>query len=341
MGKHVIDAADGARLPRQPLQPPVRARGAAARRSSGSPTPEQVDRICRMAGGFRMGPFELMDLVGLDVGFAVSRVVLRAVLRRAALAAVAAGRAAGGRRPARPQDRRGLVRATRPAGRRPRAAGARRRRRARRDRGRGELAGRSRPRPRRGWDVAAPEEADGEVPALIVDCGDDDDSPLQGGPQLAAVRRRAARRAGPGRPEAGFHLLPPLGRLVELTAPPTTAPAALAAAERFFATLGMHAERVGDAPGLVLGRIVAQLVNEACFALGEGVGSRRRTSTPAWCSASTTRAGRWSGATRSAPTRCSALLDGAAGRVPRGALPPGAGARARRADRTQPLRRAG
>ena len=35
----------------------------------------------------------------------------------------------------------------------------------------------------------------------------------------------------------------------------------------------MHAERVGDAPGLVLGRIVAQLVNEACFAVGEGVGS--------------------------------------------------------------------
>ena len=26
-----------------------------------------------MAGGFRMGPFELMDLVGLDVGLAVSR----------------------------------------------------------------------------------------------------------------------------------------------------------------------------------------------------------------------------------------------------------------------------
>jgi 3-hydroxybutyryl-CoA dehydrogenase len=35
----------------------------------------------------------------------------------------------------------------------------------------------------------------------------------------------------------------------------------------------MVAERVGDAPGLVLGRIVAQLVNEACFAVGEGVGS--------------------------------------------------------------------
>ena len=36
-------------------------------------TPEQVDRICRLGGGFRMGPFELMDLVGIDVGFAVAQ----------------------------------------------------------------------------------------------------------------------------------------------------------------------------------------------------------------------------------------------------------------------------
>ena len=36
-------------------------------------TPEQVDRICRLGGGFRMGPFELMDLVGIDVGYAVAQ----------------------------------------------------------------------------------------------------------------------------------------------------------------------------------------------------------------------------------------------------------------------------
>ena len=35
----------------------------------------------------------------------------------------------------------------------------------------------------------------------------------------------------------------------------------------------MATERVGDAPGLVLGRIVSQLVNEAAFSVGEGVGS--------------------------------------------------------------------
>jgi 3-hydroxybutyryl-CoA dehydrogenase len=40
-----------------------------------------------------------------------------------------------------------------------------------------------------------------------------------------------------------------------------------------FAALGKRTAWVGDGPGLVLGRIVCQLVNEACFAVGEGVGS--------------------------------------------------------------------
>ncbi len=33
---------------------------------------ETVDRAVREAGGFRMGPFELMDLIGIDVNYAVS-----------------------------------------------------------------------------------------------------------------------------------------------------------------------------------------------------------------------------------------------------------------------------
>src|SRR5205085_1275886 len=32
-----------------------------------------IDRICRLEGGFRMGPFELSDLVGVDVGLDVAR----------------------------------------------------------------------------------------------------------------------------------------------------------------------------------------------------------------------------------------------------------------------------
>ncbi|HWX46080.1 MAG TPA: 3-hydroxyacyl-CoA dehydrogenase NAD-binding domain-containing protein [Solirubrobacteraceae bacterium] len=34
---------------------------------------ETIDRIVRLGGGFRMGPFELSDLVGVDTGFDVSR----------------------------------------------------------------------------------------------------------------------------------------------------------------------------------------------------------------------------------------------------------------------------
>ena len=74
---------------------------------------------------------------------------------------------------------------------------------------------------------------------------------------------------------AGFMLLPPLDapRLVELTRTRATPAETCERAEAFFAALGLHAEWVADAPGLVLGRIVSQLVNEAAFAIGEGVGS--------------------------------------------------------------------
>jgi 3-hydroxybutyryl-CoA dehydrogenase len=34
---------------------------------------EEIDRVYRLGGGFRMGPFELMDLIGVDVNFAVAR----------------------------------------------------------------------------------------------------------------------------------------------------------------------------------------------------------------------------------------------------------------------------
>ena len=73
----------------------------------------------------------------------------------------------------------------------------------------------------------------------------------------------------------GFNVLPPLTdrRLVELTRSPQSTPAAVEAAESFFQSLGYLTEWVGDGPGLVLGRIVCQLVNEAAFAIGEGVGS--------------------------------------------------------------------
>jgi 3-hydroxybutyryl-CoA dehydrogenase len=36
-------------------------------------SPVEIDRVCRIGGGFRMGPFELIDLIGLDVNLSVAR----------------------------------------------------------------------------------------------------------------------------------------------------------------------------------------------------------------------------------------------------------------------------
>jgi 3-hydroxybutyryl-CoA dehydrogenase len=44
----------------------------------GGATAEAIDRIMREAGNFRMGPFELMDLIGHDVNFAATESLYRA-----------------------------------------------------------------------------------------------------------------------------------------------------------------------------------------------------------------------------------------------------------------------
>jgi 3-hydroxybutyryl-CoA dehydrogenase len=41
----------------------------------GTATAEEIDRIVRLSGGFRMGPFELMDMIGIDVNYAVTKSV--------------------------------------------------------------------------------------------------------------------------------------------------------------------------------------------------------------------------------------------------------------------------
>jgi 3-hydroxybutyryl-CoA dehydrogenase len=38
-------------------------------------TPEQVDEAMRSIGNFKMGPFELMDLIGIDINFSVTKTV--------------------------------------------------------------------------------------------------------------------------------------------------------------------------------------------------------------------------------------------------------------------------
>ena len=68
-----------------------------------------IDRILTGAPGFKMGPFALADMVGIDIQHSVMESVFAPVLRRAGVRADEPLGAARGRRPARPQDRRGLV----------------------------------------------------------------------------------------------------------------------------------------------------------------------------------------------------------------------------------------
>ncbi|QQS12107.1 MAG: 3-hydroxyacyl-CoA dehydrogenase [Rhodospirillales bacterium] len=43
--------------------------------TEGRATPSQIDAVMRDAGGFRMGPFELMDLTGIDVNFPARKII--------------------------------------------------------------------------------------------------------------------------------------------------------------------------------------------------------------------------------------------------------------------------
>jgi 3-hydroxybutyryl-CoA dehydrogenase len=276
MGKQVILAADG---PGFLVNRCARPFGAEALRllKERVASHEQIDRVCRMGGGFRMGPFELMDLVGVDVGYEVAKSFTElsfgeprwkpSPIQARMVAAGRLGRKTGrgyydyaGEGQYRPED------PEPPAGASVAGSGT-----IIAILGDGPLADGLRERAR----AAGFELREGGPAELVVDAGVEPAAALPGGAPLLLLcgRSSLAARGEPG--AIGFHLLPPLDecRLVELTRLPSAQPFAAEAAEAFFARIGFAAEWVDDAPGLVLGRIVCQLVNEACFAVGEGVGS--------------------------------------------------------------------
>ena len=73
----------------------------------------------------------------------------------------------------------------------------------------------------------------------------------------------------------GFAALPPLqkGQAVELATTPWTEAPALDQAGEFFRSVGLEPAVVPDGPGLVFPRILCMIINEAAFALMEGVAS--------------------------------------------------------------------
>lgn len=283
LGKHVIDAADVPGFVVNRCNRPFLLEALKLLQEQVADV-ATIDRICRLGGGFRMGPFELSDLVGVDVGHAVAESFQALSYgeprwRPSPLAARMVAAGLHGRKtgrgwyryddgPHRPED----PEAPEPTG--PASgddlvviAG---------DLGIAhDLAALAE---HAGWRVAAPGETD-EVPHLLLDCAaDPEDAVLQGAPRAILCAGTSLVSADEGGNAVGFHALPPLGgpeagSLVELTRGRDTADAVARTAGSFFASLGLHVAWVGDAPGLVLGRIVCQLVNEAAFALGEGVAS--------------------------------------------------------------------
>ena len=256
---------------------------------------ETIDRIMRMAGGFPMGPFELSDLVGVDTGFDISQSFYElsfgeprwrpSPIQARQVAAGLYGRKAGrgyydysnGPKGYRAEDPKRLEAGAPVSGEGVVVIA-----------GEGVLAEELRAAAgEAGYEVRSPHAPTGGVlPALVIDCdgeptvdghdhnGERRESPA-GGARLLLCASGSLGALDPAGSAVGFHVLPPLeeAKLIELTRNESSSPVAAGRAERFFAALGKHTAWVGDSPGLVLGRIVCQIINECAFALGEGVGS--------------------------------------------------------------------
>ena len=314
MGKHVIVAVDGPGFLVNRCNRPFSLEALKLLEERVAPL-EEIDRICRLAGGFRIGPFELMDLVGVDVGLDVSRsffeqsfgeprwrpspITVRTVAagrtgRKAGRGYYDYGAGPGRHRPPDPEPRPagggdGVVVI---AGHTPLAHA---------------LADAAQDA---GWDVASPEESQElEAPFLILDVtpGEDPGAPLQGGPQAICCAAGSLTMLDPGGGAVGFHALVPLeeATLVELTRGPDTLAAAAAAAPS-----GSSRRSASTSRG-------SRTRPAWCSAGSSARSSTRRrsrwprgsapplTSTPAWSTGSTTRAGSSPGPTRSVSTTSS------------------------------------
>jgi len=71
-----------------------------------------------------------------------------------------------------------------------------------------------------------------------------------------------------------FNPVPVMG-LIELIRGLATSDATVAAVEAFGKSLGKEIVHANDAPGFIVNRVLMPMLNEACFALGEGVASVR------------------------------------------------------------------
>ncbi|HYH37881.1 MAG TPA: 3-hydroxyacyl-CoA dehydrogenase [Azospirillum sp.] len=208
----------------------------------GAGSPATIDAVMREAGGFRMGPFELMDLIGHDVNFAVTNSVHRAyfgdprfqpsLVQQELVEAGRLGRKTGqGFYRYAPDPETPLPHTAEPG-----------------------------PAPRR-------VEGDPAAGRLVVD-----------GVTLALTDGRSATRRAA---EEGIADLVLFDLALDIATAPRIAVAAadqasseaLRTAVGYFQSLGKAVSVLDDAPGLVVMRTVAMLANEAADAVLHGVAS--------------------------------------------------------------------
>jgi 3-hydroxybutyryl-CoA dehydrogenase len=209
---------------------------------------DQIDRIVRIGGGFRMGPFELMDLVGVDVNFDVARSFWEQSFHEP-------------RWQPHPIQARTVA-----AGRHGRKAG-------------------------RGY----------------YDYGEGQHRPDDPGPPGTDPAWQRDRELE----DSVHHMAVPsleTAPLVELGRDGSLSQEDAETVERYFRDAGKHVEWVEEAPGLVLGRILAQIVNEAHFAVSQGVATAEDCDTAMRLGFNWPR-GPFEWASAIGPGRCVAILD--------------------------------
>ncbi|MET8577654.1 3-hydroxyacyl-CoA dehydrogenase [Streptomyces sp. NPDC005012] len=240
---------------------------------TGAADPATIDAVLRESGGFRMGAFELTDLIGQDVNEAVTRSVWESFFQDVRF------------RPSLAQRR--LVESGR-LGRKsghgwyPYADGV------------------ERPEPR----TAGPEEAPGHVtllgelgPAaglvgLIREAGvevrTEDDSfaeeekgrlVLPGGGTLVLADGETVGEYGPDLVSFDLALDYRTATRIALAAAPVTAPDTLAEAVGLFQALGKKVSVIGDVPGMIVARTVARIIDLAFDAVARGVAAEEDVDT--------------------------------------------------------------
>lgn len=252
-------------------------------------TPQQIDQIVRMGAGFRMGPFQLMDLIGIDINLRATQSMYEQtfgegryrphpiqvqMVRQNAL-----GRKTGhgfyrydtnlpGEDPKPPMVGKcggqilislgswgpGIPQLIRKAGYSISNGASS----MRRDKPLGGilLAGKS-----EGMEKHIVQMDRNLPPDVPLFCQCADVTLIE----IATWIKRPERLVG----FDGLFLTP--GAVASLTPSPTLTPHTRASAETFISSLGRIPVWVKDSPGLVLPRIVSTLANEAAFAAGDGV----------------------------------------------------------------------